>query len=133
MVKPKLSRKIKALTTRYLTLLYKKRIAEAQRILEKINLAIKQSSWHKGYCNALEGMVLAFKSRDDQYLYLNRIYQKDQKGLKKLQKEFSKQSKNFLQDDFDKGYFTAWLVYIKLLQAYKKASESLNDTISNLM
>ena len=87
MVKPKLSRRITALKTRYLSLLYEKRIAEAQRILDKINLVITQSPWHKGYCNALEGMILALKSRDDQYLYLSRIYHKDQKGLKKLHKE----------------------------------------------
>lgn len=130
MVKQDVSRKIKVLTARYVQLLNERRVTEAEKVLEQIKEELKPTPWNRGYYNALEGMALALKSKDDHYLYINRIDPKDKKGVDKLQREFSRQSRSPLQDDFDKGYFAAWLEYIHVLSQQGSSPKPLNDYIS---
>ena len=130
MVKQGVPRKIRVLTTRYLHLLNERKMSEAEKVLEKIKEGLKPAPWHRGYYNALEGMAVALKSKDSRYLYISRIDPKDKKRLDKLQREFSQQSRSFLQDDFDKGYFTAWLEYIRVLKLQENNTKSLNEYLT---
>ena len=109
------SRKIKALTAQYVALLNGRQMSEAEKVLEKIKDGLKSKEWHEGYYNALEGIYVASKSKDDRFVFITRINLADKKKLNKLQKEFYKQSRSSLHTDFDKGYLTAWLEYVRAL------------------
>ncbi len=130
MVKQGVTGKMKDLTTQYIQLLSERRMAEAEKILEKIKNGLKDTPWHKGYYNALEGMAIALKSNDDRYLYMMRIDLENKKGVDRSQREFSKQSRSPLQDDFGRGYFTAWLEYIQAVKSLGNGTKSLNDYLS---
>lgn len=116
MVKRGMSKRLKVLTKRYMKLLIDRKITVAEKVLEKIREESSQTQWHRGFYNALEGMVIGLKSRDSRYVYINRIDPKDIQGMKRLKREFSKQLRSSLQGDFDKGFFTAWLEYVKALE-----------------
>ena len=127
MVKRRVPKKVRTLTTRYIKLLNERKMTEADKVMEKIREGLKSIPWHRGYYNALEGIATALKSKDNQYLYINRIDPKDKKGMNQLQKEFSMQSRSPLQGDFDKGYFTAWLEYIRILKSREDGTGTLTD------
>jgi hypothetical protein len=127
MVKRRVPKKVRTLTTRYIGLLNERKMTEADKVMEKIREGLKSIPWHRGYYNALEGIATALKSKDNQYLYINRIDSKDKKGMNQLKKEFSKQSRSPLQGDFDKGYFTAWLEYIRILNLREDDAGTLTD------
>jgi hypothetical protein len=106
-------------------------MTEADKIKEKIREGLKSIPWHRGYYNALDGIAAALRSKDNQYLYINRIDPKNKKKINQVQKEFSKQSRSHLQGDFDKGYFTAWLEYIRILKLRENDAGPLTDYLSS--
>jgi hypothetical protein len=127
MSKRRVPKKIRTLTTRYIELLNERKMTEADKVREKIREGLKSIPWHKGYYNALEGIATALKSKSNQYLYINRIDPRDKKRMRQLQKEFSTQSRSPLQGDFDKGYFTAWLEYLRILKLQEESTGTLTD------
>ncbi len=127
MIRRGVPRKIKALTTRYIWLLNDRRITDAEKVLETIKRGLKPNPLFRGYYNALEGMTMGLKSKDTRYLFINRMDLNDKKALKELQREFTKQSRNSHQDDFDRGFFTAWCEYVKALQSQELNAETLTS------
>ena len=127
MVKRRVPKKVRTLTTRYIEFLNERKMSEADKVREKIREGLKSTPGDRGYYNALEGIATALKSKDSQYLYINRIDPKDKKRLNQLQKEFSMQSQSPLQGDFDKGYFTAWLEYLRILKIREETAGTLTD------
>ena len=122
-----ISRKIIPIITHYFQLLIQRNFAEAERELQRIKQERTPTKWSQGYYNALEGMLIALKSSDNRYLYINRI---DHKKIDELQKRFNKLSKNLLQGDFDKGFFTAWSEYLNKIKSNKTEVKSLNEYIT---
>lgn len=120
-------RKIVPLVNRYLQFLTQRNFAEAERELEVIKQEMKSTQWHKGYCNALEGMLISLKSSDNRYLYISRINPNDNKKIDELQKLFSRLSRNSLQGDFDKGFFNAWIEYLRVLKSGRPEVKALNE------
>lgn len=131
MVTRRVPKKVRTLTIRYFGLLNERKMTEADKIKEKIREGLKSIPWHRGYYNALDGIAAALRSKDNQYLYINRIDPKNKKKINQVQKEFSKQSRNHLQGDFDKGYFTAWLEYIRILKLRENDAGPLTDYLSS--
>jgi hypothetical protein len=122
----KLSRKELILVNRVFKLLIDRKLTEVGNVLEKLELTMVEKEWSKGYFNALQGMSLALKSKDSRYIYLNQITTDDSKKIDDMRKYFVKQAQNALHKDFDKGFFSAWFAYLKLLKnniAKKRASE----------
>jgi len=97
-------------------LLIQRNFAQAERALQRIKNEIPSTQWHKGYYNALEGLLLAAKSSDKRYLYVKKINPEGNEKIDKLYKGFIKLSKAPLQGDFDKGFFTVWAEYLKTLK-----------------
>ena len=116
MAQRSVSKKVKALTTRYIRLLNERKMTDADKALEAIREGLTSAPWHQGYYNALEGIATALKSRDNQFLYINRLDPTDKTRMTHLQKEFTAHSRSPLLGDFDKGYFTAWLEYLRVLK-----------------
>ena len=82
----------------------------AKTLLEKIKQMSERSQWHKGYINALEGMLVLSETSMDQNLLLHQIRSTNSTRLKK---EFQQRSVSDLLNDFDRGFFAAWATYLQ--------------------
>ena len=82
-----LSRKEVILINRILKLFIERKLKDAGKSLEKLELTLTDKEWNKGYFNALQGMSLSLKSKDSRYIYLNQIPTDDSKKIDKWTKE----------------------------------------------
>ena len=129
MVKP-FSRKEVALVNQYLKLIVNKKLTDARGKLERLSQTMAENEWSRGYYNALRGMSTALKSRNSRYAYISQLDPYDSKKIEGVRKEFLEQSRDPLQSDFDKGFFTAWLDYLKSLKKYTVKKEIQRTFIS---
>jgi len=104
-----------AFITRYFQLINSRQFAEAQRELQRIREKIAKTEWNRGYYRALLGMLLAQKHNGTQYTFLPNLDPTDKHALKQYKGEFQIQIQNRFHDDYDRGYFTAWQDYMRLL------------------
>lgn len=98
-----------------------RRFTEAERRLEKIETKIREKDYNdfkRGFIQALKGILLMYRS-DDQDVFLRHIDLKDTNVLKKYYEEFSKNARNRLHADYDRGYFSALAKYMFFL--FKRA------------
>jgi len=110
--------------TRFFQLVAKRQFAEAERILERIKLKIQKTEWNRGYFQALNGILLAQKSNDDQYAFLPNLDFNNEDELKKYRREFLKQSKDRIHADYDRGFFSAWADYMRISIRMKENPEA---------
>jgi len=102
--------------TRFFQLVTKRQFAEAERELERLRESkVKKNEFNTGFFLALNGMILAQKSSDDQYIFLPNVNFKDKKQLQRYRREFTKHQKNKLHSGFDRGFFKAWADYMRVL------------------
>ena len=103
------------LVTRYLQLINNRQFTEAHRQLQRIKQKTPKTEWNHGYYKALQGMLLAQKRNDNQYAFLQNLNLKDKTALQQHKKEFLAHVQNRFNEDFDRGYFSAWHDYTRLL------------------
>lgn len=108
------------LVTKFLQLLLKRRFTEAERILLQLREKVQITEWNKGYLQALNGMLIAQKTSDDQYLFLSNVSLIKKAELRKFQSDFSKYAKSGLNADYDRGFFSAWSEYMRILSKVKR-------------
>jgi len=99
--------------TRFFQLVTGRQFAEAERVLERIKLKVQETEWNRGYFQALNGILLAQKSNDE-YVFLPNLDFNNEDELKKYRREFSKQSRNKIHADYDRGFFSAWADYMNV-------------------
>ena len=104
----------KIFVARFFQLVKGRRFAEAERVLERIGLKTNQTEWNSGYLHALSGMLSAEKSSDS-YAFLKNLNFDDEKDLKKFKKEFLSESRNKIHADYDRGFYSAWADYARML------------------
>ncbi len=105
----------KALITRYFQLINNRQFTEAQRELQRIKEKIPRTEWNRGYYRALLGMLLAQRHNGNQYTFLSNINPNDKQALKQHKNEFQKHVQSRFAEDYDRGYFSAWHDYTRLL------------------
>lgn len=93
----------------------KRQFAEAERVLERLKKKIQRTEWNRGYFRALYGILLARKSNDDQYVFLSRLDFNNKDELQNYRREFLKHARNRIHADYDRGFFSAWADYMRLL------------------
>jgi hypothetical protein len=103
------------LVTQYFQLVAKRQFAEAERILERIKLKTEKTERNRGYIQALHGMLLSNKSNNDQYAFLSNISLNDKASLEKHRREFFKHTRNSLHAEYDRGFFSAWADFTRVL------------------
>ena len=123
-----LSRKEIILANRVLRLLIDKKLTDAGKVLEKLELTLSEKEWNKGYLNALQGIVLALKSKDSRYVYLNQITPAASKTMEDIRKTFITHVQNPLHKDFDRGFFSAWSDYLKLLKNHNARTRTSTNS-----
>ena len=106
--------------TKFFQHLSSKRFAEAEREFTQIRKGTPKTEWNRGYTNALDGMLLAKRSNDARPLFLLKIDQNNRKELQMYQKEFSKNAKDDLYSEFDRGFFSAWANFLSFLLKSKR-------------
>jgi len=103
------------LVTRFFQLLVNRRFAEAERELERIKHKMHKTEWNRGYFRALYGMLIARKSNNDDYAVLSKLDLDDKNVLRNYRKEFQGYVKSKLDGDFDRGFFSAWAKFMRVL------------------
>lgn len=116
----------RVLVTRFFQLVTDRRFAEADRTLQRIKIKTHNTEWNTGYFTALQGIILAKKSNNDQYAFLSNMNSNETKELQRHRREFLAQAKSKLQADYDRGFFSAWADYMRVLVKTLKDAERKN-------
>ena len=102
------------LISRLFQFLSNRQFAEAERVLKGIEAQMPDTEWSRGYLHALNGIIITYRS-DDRYAFLHNIDLKDKDEVKRNYREFMKHSRNRLHTDYDRGFFSAWADFMKVL------------------
>jgi len=108
--------------TRFFQLITTRQFAEAERVLERIKQKITLSERNRGYYQALYGMLLTQRNGDDRYAFLTSLSTSTKKELHESRREFLRQSEHRLNADYDRGFFSAWADYMRLLSKMETAA-----------
>jgi len=103
-----------AFVTRFFQLVTRRRFAEAERILERLKEKASKTEWNRGYLQALYGILLARRSNDPN-VFLSSLNFGDKDNLQNYRREFLKHSRNTFHSDYDRGFFSAWADYMRIL------------------
>ena len=104
-----------AFVTRFFQLVTKRQFAEAERTLEQSKQRVQETEWNRGYFQALQGIFLAKKSNSDRYAFLSNNDFNDVDELKNYKREFLEHTRSKLHADYDRGFFSAWAHYMRVL------------------
>lgn len=121
------SKKMSSLTNNFFHELLEGRLTSADKMLQKMKGEVYSREWQKGYVNALEGMLSALESKNDKYPFINQIRSQE---IDKFTRTFSHQAKNRMQSEFDHGFFTAWVDYIRFLKDSSKLEVETKNRIT---
>jgi len=119
-----------ALVTRFFQLLVNRRFAEAERELERIKQKMHKTEWNRGYFRALSGMLITRKSNNDDYAFLSKPDLDDKNVLRNYRKEFQGHVKSKLDGDFDRGFFSAWANFMRVLSKLAVNNSEAKSEIS---
>jgi hypothetical protein len=117
----------KLFVTRFFQLITTRQFAEAERILERIKQKITLSERNRGYYQALYGMLLTQRNNDDRYAFLTNLNMSTKKELHESRREFLRQSEHRLHADYDRGFFSAWADYMRILSKLEMATAPMTS------
>jgi len=106
------------LMTRFFQLVRERKFAEAERVLERIRVRMKNSGkeeFNKGYLDALNGIILSFRSSSGSYEFFSNLDLTDVQSLKKHYKDFRRNAGSRFQADYDIGYFSALTDFLRVI------------------
>ena len=118
------------LITRFFQLLVNRQFAEAERELERLKKRMHKTEWNRGYSRALRGMLIARKSNSDGYSFLSSLDLDDHEALLGYKREFLSHVRNKLHGSFDRGFFSAWADFMRVLSKLVADNPSSNDEVS---
>ncbi|MBS7616304.1 hypothetical protein KEJ45_03805 [Candidatus Bathyarchaeota archaeon] len=105
-----------ALVARFFQLILNKQFAEAERELERLKQKMHKTEWNRGYFRALYGMLLVRRANNgDSYAFFSKLDVGDKEGLQRFRREFLDHVKNRLHGDFDRGFFSAWSDFTRVV------------------
>ena len=105
----------KIFVTRFFQLVTTRQFAEADRVLERIKQKITFTERNRGYYQALYGMILAQRNNDDRYAFLTNLNLTNKKELHECRREFLRQSEHRLHAEYDRGFFSAWADFMRIV------------------
>ena len=92
-------------------------------MLERLKQRIQKTEWNSGYFQALHGIFLAKKSNNDRYAFLSNNDFNNPDELRNYRREFLKHTRNRLHADYDRGFFSAWANYMRILTKLEKSTK----------
>jgi len=75
-------------------------------------------------------MLIARKSNNDDYAFLSKADLNDGKVLRNYRKEFQGHVKSKLDEDFDRGFFSAWAKFMRVLSKLAVNNPEAKSVIS---
>ncbi len=109
-----------ALVTRFSQLVLERRFAETERIFERLKEKIENNEWNRGYLQALNGILAIQKSSDERYAFLSNLNLEHEKSVEKNRKAFRDQIKSEFHADYDRGFFSAWADFLRIVLKLEK-------------
>ena len=110
--------------TRFFQLVMLRQFTEAERVFERLKKPSVKTEWNRGYFIALNGMLLANRSKTDRYVFFSVVNALEKTDLHKLRLEFLNQANSSIHSDYDRGFFSAWAEYIRILLKMKLPEKS---------
>jgi len=95
------------LVNRFFLLLKVRNLKGAKVLLSRIQSRLPRGEWNRGYYMALSGMLLSLESKNPR-LFINNISDTSQ-----YREEFLKHAQARLHADYDRGFFTAWVDFLR--------------------
>ncbi|RLI28869.1 hypothetical protein DRO53_05275 [Candidatus Bathyarchaeota archaeon] len=108
----------KTLVEKFYRSTFNRNFAEAERLLGRIRRRLPKGEWGVGFSTALEGIMTAYKTKDDKYVFVNRLPKEKGEALR-LAEEFKGKVERQVSSEFDKGYFSAWEFLVRLIASGK--------------
>ncbi|MCK4933716.1 hypothetical protein KAS06_03505 [Candidatus Bathyarchaeota archaeon] len=105
----------KTLVTRFFQLINNRQFTEAQRQLQRLKEEIQRTEWNNGYYRALAGLYHAGKGNGNNNTFLSTLKEENVEALEQHKNDFLKHIHKRFHDDFDRGFFSAWSDYTRLL------------------
>lgn len=94
----------------------RKKYVRARELLEgEIKKRTERSDdpeWGGGYYHALKGMLSSMRSDGRKYSFIKNM---DYENIGKIENEFREYATSTILKPFDRGFFTAWLHYVRTL------------------
>jgi hypothetical protein len=112
----------KAYIVRFFQLVTTKQFTEAERELQRIKEKIERTEWNHGYYRALHGMLLLRRSNNDHYSFFATLDQNDKHAFQNFRRDFQEKVESRLYADYDRGYFSAWADYMRVLLRMQKTA-----------
>ncbi|WP_456367198.1 hypothetical protein [Thermococcus sp.] len=88
-------------------------LTRAKGHFEKIIKIVGNEEWGKGYSKAVEGIINAIKDKDADSLIMQLLKEGDRKRARELLEKYSEMATQDFRDDYEKGYYTAWVEFLK--------------------
>jgi hypothetical protein len=100
----------------FLRALLKRDFTRAKAHAEKLEKMAGSNEWGRGYSRAVNGFLSAIKDSDPDALIVQLLREGDRKRAEELLGNFQKVIlEHEFRDEYEKGYYTAWM---ELLKAY---------------
>ena len=93
-------------------------------MLERSEKRARKNEWNRGYFQALSGILLAQRSKNDRYLFLPHINPTDEDELKNYRRDFLEHTRDMIHADYDRGFFSAWNDYMRVLLKLSRGEKS---------
>jgi hypothetical protein len=88
---------------------------KAKSHMEKLIKIAGRDEWGRGYARAVEGIMNAIKDNDPDSLIVQLLTANNRERAKELLRLYSEMAAQEFRDEYEKGYYTAW---VELLRAY---------------
>ena len=104
----------------FLRALLKRDFSRAKAHLEKLQKMAGSDEWGRGYSKAISGFMSTIKDNDPDALIVQLITGHDRKRAEELLEHFQKVIlEHEFRDDYEKGYYTAWVEFLKAYLSQK--------------
>ncbi len=98
----------------FLRALLKRDFSRAKAHAEKLQKMAGKDEWGRGYTKAVNGFISAIKDNDPDSLIFRLINEHDREKPHELLEHFQKTIlEHEFRDDYEKGYYTAWVEFLK--------------------
>ncbi|MBS7640009.1 MAG: hypothetical protein QW804_03080 [Candidatus Bathyarchaeia archaeon] len=98
-------------------LIMDRRFSEAERNLDEVVAKLGEEGrdeFKRGFIKALKGIILMYRS-NEQESFIRTLDPNNIDSLKRYLEEFTRNSRDMLQGEYDRGYFLALANYIRFM------------------
>ncbi|HDZ36681.1 MAG TPA: hypothetical protein ENH81_07230 [Thermococcus sp.] len=99
--------------------LLRRDFTKAKAHLEKLQKMAGAEEWGQGYGKAINGFMSAIKDNDPDALIVQLITEHDREKAEKLLEHFRRILEHEFRDEYEKGYYTAWVEFLKAYLSQK--------------